>query len=110
VHQGCYVQVTAQSLLGRFGQDTRRLVETWLDEDRIHFFASDAHNVSSRPLRLRPAFDAVAKRRGEAVAQALFRDNPLAALEGRPLPYAPEPLENTPGAQRPRRRKRFFFF
>ncbi|PYU13109.1 MAG: exopolysaccharide biosynthesis protein [Acidobacteria bacterium] len=110
VHQGCYVQVTAQSLLGRFGQDTRRLVETWLDEDRIHFFASDAHNVSSRPLRLRPAFDAVAKRRGEAVAQALFRDNPLAALEGRQLPYAPEPLENTPCAQRPRRRKRFFFF
>ena len=110
VHQGCYVQVTAQSLLGRFGQDTRRLVEGWLDADRIHFFASDAHNTSSRPLRLRAAYDVVAKRRGEEVAQALFQDNPLAAFEGRPLPYAPE-LERGEGAEaRPRRRKRFFFF
>jgi protein-tyrosine phosphatase len=109
-HQGCYVQVTAQSLLGRFGQDTRRLVESWLEEDRIHFFASDAHNTTSRPLRLRPAYDLVAKRRGEEVARALFHDNPLAALEGRPLPYVPEPESDEAVGARPRRRKRFIFF
>jgi len=110
IHQGCCVQVTAQSLLGRFGQGTQRLVEQWLDEDCIHFFASDAHNLSSRPPRLRAAYEVVAKRRGEAVAQALFRDNPLAAFEGRPLPYLPEPPESdSPGARHPRR-KRFIFF
>jgi len=107
IHQGCYVQVTAQSLLGRFGQSTQRLVEAWLDEDRIHFFASDAHNLTSRPLRLRPAYEVVAKRRGEEVARALFRDNPLAALEGRPLPYVPEPSDT---GRAFRRRKRFLFF
>jgi hypothetical protein len=41
----------------------------------------------------------VAKRLGEKVADALFRENPLAAVEGRPLPYLPEPV--------PRRRKKF---
>ena len=107
IHQGCYVQVTAQSLLGRFGQSTQRLVEAWLDEDRIHFFASDAHNMTSRPLRLRPAYEVVAKRRGEEVARALFHDNPLAAFEGRPLPYAPEPGDT---GRAFRRRKRFLFF
>jgi protein-tyrosine phosphatase len=109
IHQGCYVQVTAQSLLGRFGPKAQRLVGAWLDEDRIHFFASDAHNLTSRPLRLREAYDAVVKRRGKEVARALFHDNPLAALEGRSLPYVPEPGEG--GAKRPsvRRRKRFFF-
>jgi len=109
IHQGCYVQVTAQSLLGGFGQRTQRVVEAWLEEGRIHFIASDAHNLNSRPLRLRPAFDVVAKRRGEAVAKALFHDNPLAAFEGRPLPYVPEP---GPDADEPRyrRRKRFIFF
>jgi protein-tyrosine phosphatase len=110
VRQGCYVQVTAQSLVGRFGQGTQRIVEEWLEESRIHFFASDAHNLESRPLLLRPAFDIVAKRRGEAVARALFRDNPLAAFEGRPLPYIPEPPESDTSHLRFRRRKRFLFF
>jgi len=108
VHQGCYVQVTAQSLLGRFGLATQRLVETWLEEGRIHFFASDAHDLRSRPLRLRQAFEVVAKRHGEEVALALFRDNPLAAFEGRPLPYVPEPPERDVKRQAFRRRKLFF--
>lgn len=110
IRQGCYVQVTAQSLLGRFGRGTQRIVEGWLEESRIHFFASDAHNLESRPLRLRQAFDIVAKRRGEPVARALFQDNPLAAFEGRPLPYVPEPPENDTSQPRFRRRKRFLFF
>ncbi len=111
VHQGCYVQVTAQSLLGRFGQATQRLVEQWLDEGRIHFFASDAHNLKSRPLRLREAFEAVATRRGEKVARALFYDNPLAVWEGRPIPYAPEQPEiETRDRTSRRRKKRFLFF
>jgi protein-tyrosine phosphatase len=108
IRQGCYVQVTAQSLLGRFGQDTRRLVEAWLDEGMIHFFASDAHNVKSRPPRLREAYEIVAKRRGEEVARALFDDNPLAAFEGRPLPYVPEQEREFENAAP--RRKRFLFF
>ena len=110
IRQGCYVQITAQSLLGRFDSKVRRLVESWLDEGRIHFFASDAHNLTSRPLRLREAYEAVVKRRGEEEARALFRDNPLAAFEGRPLPYVPEPPEDEGHARAARRRKRFFFF
>jgi len=109
LHQGCYAQITALSLLGRFGSGAQHRAEQWLDEDRIHFVASDAHNVKGRPLQLRAAFDAVAKRRGEAVAQALFKDNPLAAFEGRSLPYEPEqPNPNAPPVYP--RRKRFLFF
>ena len=113
IHQGCYVQVTALSLLGRFGQVAQRSLETWLDENSIHFFASDAHNLTSRPLRLREAYEAVARRRGEPVARALFYDNPLAAFEGRALPYEPEPADpelSRGGSPGSRRRKRFFFF
>ena len=108
LHQGCYVQITAGSLLGRFGERTMRIVEKWLAEDRIHFFASDAHNLSGRPLRLKEAYEKVVELRGEEVAQALFHDNPLAAVEGRPLPYEPE--QPDPSLRRHRRRKRFFFF
>jgi len=111
LHQGCYVQVTASSLLGRFGRGAAEWAELWLKEDRIHFFASDAHNLTGRPLRMREAYDKVVNLRGEKMAQALFRDNPAAAFYGRPLPYEPEqeeiPRENQAP---PRKKKRFFFF
>ena len=109
LHQGCYAQITALSILGRFGSSAQRRAEQWLDEERVHFVASDAHNVKGRPLQLRAAFDAVAKRRGEEVARALFRDNPLAAFEGRSLPYEPE-QPNPSAPPEYRRRKRFIFF
>jgi len=109
LHQGCFVQVTAGSLLGRFGERTMRIVEKWLAEDRIHFFASDAHNISGRPLRLKEAYEKVVALRGDQIAQALFHDNPLAAYEGRPLPYEPEQPDRSV-QRRLRRRKRFFFF
>jgi protein-tyrosine phosphatase len=110
LHQGSYVQITAQSILGRFGTSAQQMAEQWLDEDRVHFVASDAHNTKSRPLQLRAAFEAVAKRRGEEVALALFRDNPLAAFEGRSLPYEPVPGNPDAKPSQYRKRKRFFFF
>jgi protein-tyrosine phosphatase len=108
LHQGSYVQITAQSITGRFGSSAQQRAEQWLDEDRVHFIASDAHNLTGRPLQLRAAYDVVAERRGEDVAKALFRENPLAAFEGRSLPYEPEPVD--PSAKPYRKRKRFFFF
>jgi len=110
LHQGSYVQITAGSLLGRFGSGAQRRAEEWLEEDRVHFVASDAHNLKSRPLQLRAAFDKVAERRGEEIANALFRDNPLAAFEGRSLTYEPEQTDPRAKPMQYRKRKRFIFF
>ncbi|HEV2522745.1 MAG TPA: CpsB/CapC family capsule biosynthesis tyrosine phosphatase [Candidatus Acidoferrales bacterium] len=110
LHQGAYVQITAQSLLGRFGSAAQRRAEQWLDEDRVHFIASDAHNLKARPLQLRAAFEVVAERRGEEIANALFRDNPLAAFEGRSLSYEPEQADPDSKPSQYRKRKRFLFF
>jgi protein-tyrosine phosphatase len=110
VQQGCYVQVTAQSLLGKWGESARQALEEWLDAKAVHFFASDAHDTRQRPLRLKEARDAVAARWGERVAQSLFVDNPLAAFEGRELPYQPEIPSAPDRMAQPARRKRFIFF
>jgi protein-tyrosine phosphatase len=110
LHQGAYVQITAQSILGRFGTAAKARAEEWLDADRVHFVASDAHNLKGRPLQLRAAYDAVAERRGEEIAQALFHDNPLAAFEGRSLPYEPEQPDPKAKPSQYKRRKRFLFF
>jgi protein-tyrosine phosphatase len=104
VQQGCFVQVTGGSLTGVFGPTARDLALLWVGKGLIHFVASDAHNTRGRPLRLQPAYDVVADKFGAEKARALFIENPLAAFEGRELPYVPE-LETETS-----RRKRFFFF
>ena len=112
--QGCYAQITAQSLSGKFGKSAQEAAEQWLRAGAVHFIASDAHNVTSRPLRLKETFDRVAAEHGDEVARALLVDNPLAAFEGRPLPYVPELpddlVANDSEPQKRRRRKRFWFF
>jgi protein-tyrosine phosphatase len=113
LRQGCYVQVTGQSLLGKFGKPAQEVAEEWIGMNAVHFLASDAHNVTTRPLRLKEVFDHVAKRRGEDVATAVLVDNPLAVFEGRSLPWVPELEEDiglSPGATPLRKRKRFWFF
>ncbi|MGC2262794.1 MAG: CpsB/CapC family capsule biosynthesis tyrosine phosphatase [Candidatus Acidiferrales bacterium] len=113
LRQGCYVQVTAQSITGGFGRRAQRAAELLLDANAVHFVASDAHNVTTRPLRLKSAFDALVESKGENLARALLEKNPRAVLEGRPLPYLPEPgdwekLQS--GTEADSVRKRFWFF
>jgi len=111
--QGCYVQVTAQSLLGRFGKSAQECSQRWLADGAVHFIASDAHNVTSRPLRLKETFDWVAKIHGDDVARALLVNNPRAAFEGQPLPFVPEISEDgskKSDSRGARGKKRFWFF
>jgi protein-tyrosine phosphatase len=108
LRQGCYAQVTAQSVLGKFGKAAQEMAENWIDLGAVHFIASDAHNTTSRPLRLRETYDYVAKKWSEEVAHGLLVDNPLAVFEGRGLPYVPElGSQESYGSGR---RKRFWFF
>jgi protein-tyrosine phosphatase len=78
--------------------------------ESVHFVASDAHNVDQRPLRLREAYEVVAKRKGTAIADALFERNPRAVFDGLPLPYQPEQTNAKARSLGAGRRKRFLFF
>ena len=106
VRHGCHIQVTANALTGTFGPRAQRDALRWIGDGMVHFVASDAHNTKSRPLKLRPAYDFLAAQFGVEKAEGLFHDNPLAAFEGRELPYVPQLAEESPST----RRKRFLFF
>lgn len=96
VGQGCLVQVTAQSLLGRFGREARKICRELIERGLVHFVASDSHDSQDRPPRLDIAYKRVAKRYGGAMAERLFLANPRAVLDGEPLPEAPEPEPPAP--------------
>lgn len=106
VRLGCYVQITAGSLNGVFGPGAQEDAWTWIAQGLVHFVSSDGHNTTRRPMKLRFAFDAIAQEHGESLAENLLVANPLAAFNGEPLPYLPEPAASTER----QRKKRFFFF
>jgi protein-tyrosine phosphatase len=95
IEGGCLVQVTAQSLLGRFGKEARDVAHQLMKKGLVHFIASDAHDAEDRTPRLDLAYNYVAGRYGPQRADLLFRVNPQAVIEGKPLPVQP-PVEAVP--------------
>ena len=88
---GCLMQVTAGSLLGRFGKRARQAAERLLQHRMVHCIATDAHNTSSRPPLLAEARKTLAAKHGEEVASALFETNPGAVIAGQELAWKPDP-------------------
>jgi protein-tyrosine phosphatase len=85
VEGGSRVQITAQSLLGRFGNPAKEFCETLLNRGLVHFVASDAHDCEHRPPRLNEAYLWLKKQRGEGLAETLCVTNPRATLTGEEL-------------------------
>jgi protein-tyrosine phosphatase len=92
LEHGVKTQVTAGSLTGEFGPQARQAAETFLRRNLVHFIATDAHNTTKRPPRVREAKAVLAELVGTAVVDALTVENPRAVVENRPLDYDPEPV------------------
>jgi len=86
VRQGCLIQVTAQSFVGRFGRSAKSASAELIERGLVHFLASDAHDGTHRPPLLDEAWRYTARHYGEETARLLLEDNPRAALTGTDLP------------------------
>src|SRR6266702_983940 len=88
---GVLIQVTADSLTGHKGRNAERMAHDLLEKRWVHFLATDAHNTTSRPPRMRAAHDLVASKYGASYAHALCVVNPLAAFLGKQFEVEEEP-------------------
>jgi protein-tyrosine phosphatase len=86
IQQGCLIQVTAQSLLGRFGKTAKSVSDELMQRGLIHFLASDAHDCRHRPPLLDEVWRLTASQYGEGTARRLLEENPRATLTGAELP------------------------
>lgn len=93
VQAGCSVQITAQSVMGKFGPQAQKAARKLLEHHLVHAVASDAHNTTSRPPRLTPCHEEIRKKYGDRTAEELFRANPQAMIDGNDLPAGREPLD-----------------
>jgi protein-tyrosine phosphatase len=81
---GTWMQITAGSLAGRFGDSARYWAERMLDEGLVHIIATDAHDVKRRPPNLSAGRELVAKRVGSEEAEKLVLGRPQAVLRNDP--------------------------
>jgi len=96
------IQVTADALTGHKGRHAQQVAHQLLEKRWVHFLASDAHNISTRPPRMREAHDLVVKKYGAAYAYSLCFANPMAAYLGKEVeaeekPRGLEPEIKVPG-------------
>jgi protein-tyrosine phosphatase len=89
VRAGCAVQVTANTLTGRWGRKAEAAAWWLLERDAVHILATDAHSLDSRPPVLSKARDLVREFAGDPTANALVNLNPRAVIDGQSLPYFP---------------------
>lgn len=86
IRDGMLTQVTASSVMGLMGRSAQKMAERLLANRWVHFIATDAHNISTRPPHMRDAYDQIAGRHGEQYAQKLCTENPQAVFDNRHLP------------------------
>lgn len=82
---GIPLQLTAKSVTGAFGKRPKYWSDRMLDEGRVDFIASDAHNITSRPPGLSKAHEFVETRLGKEAADKMVLTNPLKVMHNQPL-------------------------
>ena len=92
LREGMLVQITTSSILGKMGETARKMSQTLLANRWVHFLATDAHNLTTRPPLMSEARNIVARHYGDSYANRLCTENPTAVFNGLPLPERDEPL------------------
>ncbi len=94
VEQGARVQLTAQSLTGKFGRNAKDFSRELLGRRLVHVVASDGHDCERRPPRMDQARTWLRMEYGEELAEALCVTNPGAALSGEAM-HLPDATESS---------------
>lgn len=81
VELDCMLQITAGSILGRFGPYAKKMAQQFLKRHWVHFIATDAHDTKVRFPDLGSARAAAAMIIGEQESRALVFDNPKRILK-----------------------------
>lgn len=94
VQRGSLMQINQGSLFGRFGEHAKRLAFKMIENNLVHFIASDGHKKDTRMVTLIDSYELVIDEFGKQVADTLFRDNPLKAIQGEKIEIdEPIPIE-----------------
>ena len=81
LEMGALIQLNADSVMGKQGFSVKRCCHRMLKQQKAHFVASDAHDITDRPASLQACFLRVYKKYGKEYAQQLFYENAAAVID-----------------------------
>jgi len=80
VDMGCWLQLTAGSLTGRFGKMAKKVALHLLEDEQGWILATDTHNMQHRPPDLAEGRDVVTNLLGTRLAKQMVVDRPARIL------------------------------
>ena len=75
IELGCPLQITASSLIGKFGADAQDMAVSLVAKEQVFAVASDCHNLKGRSPDLRKGYDKIHGLYGAEVAMKLCKGN-----------------------------------
>jgi protein-tyrosine phosphatase len=87
IEMGCFLQLTASAVAGRFGKMSHKRTLQLLGSDAFMMLATDAHNLKGRYPELCEGFEAAVELVGREDARKLVLDNPMAVVKSQ---FAPD--------------------
>jgi protein-tyrosine phosphatase len=83
IDSGCWLQVTAGSVLGGFGERAQTIARHLLEANHVTVLASDGHNTRARRPVLSHTYEYIAQHYGGPRARMLMLENPcrIAAVQ-----------------------------
>ena len=85
IKEGALIQVNASSILGKNGENVEDTSKKLLDNNMVHFVATDAHSSNRRRPLIKDSYNYILKNYGKEVAEKLFIENPTSVIENRDI-------------------------
>ena len=85
IKEGALIQVNASSILGKNGENVEDTSKKLLDNNMVHFVATDAHSSNRRRPLIKDSYNYILKNYGKEVSEKLFIENPTSVIENRDI-------------------------
>lgn len=82
VDMGCYIQVNASSIMGKYGFGISHFTKKLLKNHLVHFVATDAHDTGKRAPELAECRDFISRKFGQDYSDRLLWNNPMSVIRG----------------------------
>jgi protein-tyrosine phosphatase len=92
VLMGVLLQVTSDSVLGKFGKEAKELAVQIVKQRMAHVLATDAHSLYSRRPTLSAAYKLVRKLADKDIADRAVYEIPKMIVQGQSIPELEEPI------------------
>ena len=85
INEGALIQVNSSSIIGKNGKEIKNISEILLNNNMIHFIATDAHSSTRRRPMVMETYDYISKKYGDKKAKILFIENPSKVMEDKDI-------------------------